>query len=166
MLKSVEKLLKGRSTHEGNHRCVDKTVNNCEVTEFIYHNTAICTVNTTGQMFYIDNGGWNTQSTNRAIADYRRWFRNYDYIEVFDKFYALRDMLYAVPMDRQYRCRFGNLFNPLFELTIKKTELEKVKIAEIVVSNQLKDDCTTFTFTYKGEKTFNAEMVKIESALM
>ena len=51
----------------GNHR---KEVEG-NFTKYIYHWTAIVVVNEDEKTFYTDHGGWNTQSTNRAINSYR-----------------------------------------------------------------------------------------------
>lgn len=157
MLKAIEKLVKGISTHEGNHHSED-----CgNIVKYYYFNTAICTQDIKSQTFAIDNGGYNTQSTNRAINDYRRWFTQHDYIEVFHKWYELRDMLESIPVGKQYRCRY---YSTGCEITITKKEipLSKDKLAEIVVSEEL-GECSTFTFTYRGKKSFNNEMLKVEN---
>lgn len=78
MLSSVRQLVSGEKRTMGNHR---REVSG-DIESFIYHWTSICTVNHKKGIFVIDNGGWNTQSTNRAINDYRYYFLDKGYTEV------------------------------------------------------------------------------------
>lgn len=79
-MKTVEKLTNEvRNKKLGNHR-VEFTPSGRR--EFIYHWTAICIVDDRTKTFVTNNGGWNTQSTNRAINAYRRHFESLGYREV------------------------------------------------------------------------------------
>ena len=59
---------------------VDKIIGNHSlkikgaVHEFIYWDTCICRVNHEDRTYFLDNGGYNTSSTNRAIAGYKYHF--------------------------------------------------------------------------------------------
>ena len=77
MLRTVENLVAAtHSMNSGNHR-VKSYSNNTR--EFIYHSTVICTVNDSTRTFNTDNGGWNTQSTTRAINSYKQAFTEKGY---------------------------------------------------------------------------------------
>ena len=79
MLKAVETLLNSEVSKKlGNHQVEIKS----DIKYFIYHSTVICKVNTKNKTFIINNGGYNTSSTNRAINDYRRHFSSIGYEEV------------------------------------------------------------------------------------
>lgn len=64
---------------QGNHRKEPGT--NGAIANFIYHWTTICQILPNHQ-FRVDNGGWNTSSTNRAISAYRRELTALGYTEV------------------------------------------------------------------------------------
>lgn len=53
--------------HEGNER------------HFIYFRTVICKADDKAKTYTVDNGGYNTQSTTRAINDYKRYFDSKGY---------------------------------------------------------------------------------------
>jgi hypothetical protein len=57
----------------GNH----KVIVGLNTRQFIYFATAICVVDDKRRIFYIDNGGYDTQSTRRALNQYRREFSHY-----------------------------------------------------------------------------------------
>lgn len=66
------------------HKCGNHRVHfvSDEVREFIYSDTAICVVDDKREVFYTDNGGYNTSSTNTAIGQYRTYFTMRGYKEV------------------------------------------------------------------------------------
>ena len=71
-MKTVEKLVRAMRDGKkhmklGNHRMEQEN----GIVRFIYHDTAICTLNRNNGVFYTNNGGWDTQSTNRAINAYK-----------------------------------------------------------------------------------------------
>ena len=75
-MKTVKTLLS--ATHSramGNHH-VRITSN---LREFAYHNTVICVVNDTFCTYNVNNGGWGTQSTTRAINTYVRELESMGY---------------------------------------------------------------------------------------
>lgn len=78
MMTSINNLITGRATKQGNHRV--ETIG--DITKYIYHNTTICTVNNVKKTFKTDNGGWDTQSTTRAINDYKRQFTAMGYTAI------------------------------------------------------------------------------------
>ena len=70
MLKAVKQLVNHERRTVGNHyrECYgDKEF-------FYYHWTAICVVNYGTREFYVDNGGFRTSSTTRAINSYKQAF--------------------------------------------------------------------------------------------
>ena len=81
MLKAHEQLVQVTSSYKriGNH-----AVNalNDSVRSFWYHMTPIVTVNDEDKMFSVDNGGWNTVSTARAIRSLTGYFLARGYREV------------------------------------------------------------------------------------
>lgn len=79
MLRATEQLVSGLKTKVGNHSVVTYYVHGCTVKDYIYHSTPICTVNEDRMTFSTDNGGWGTQSTTRAINDYRKYFKSCGY---------------------------------------------------------------------------------------
>ena len=78
MLKSIIKLIEKDRKIIGNHKY--ETFGN--ITEYIYHQTCICRINTDTREFSVQNGGWNTVSTKRAINDYLNYFVNIGYKKV------------------------------------------------------------------------------------
>lgn len=68
-MKTVKTLLD--TTHSrtmGNHRIRI----NSNFREFAYHNTVICVVIDSTRTYNVNNGGWGTSSTTRAINAYVR----------------------------------------------------------------------------------------------
>lgn len=100
MLKTVEKLVNSsKSKQAGNHfvlihRDGDRAIIYDEThkveadiyctREFWYHSTLICGVNDTDKCFYLSHGHWWTQSTKRALADYREYFSSLGYRNVWN----------------------------------------------------------------------------------
>ena len=78
MMKAQQQLIKGERNSVGNHRREDKG----NTTKFFYHQTAICTVNWISKFFLVDNGGWATSSTSRAINGYRKYFEDLGFNEL------------------------------------------------------------------------------------
>ena len=101
MLKTVEKLVNSsKSKQVGNHFVVvhregDRAIiyddtHKVEADvyctrEFWYHSTIICAVNDKDRGFYLSHGKgkWWTQSTNRALNDYREYFTSLGYRNVW-----------------------------------------------------------------------------------
>lgn len=80
-MKTVKTLINSeRNKTLGNHYV--QVVVNKDVRYFYYHSTAICKVNDRNKTFKLDNGGWCTVSTTRAINSYRRNFSELGYKEV------------------------------------------------------------------------------------
>lgn len=75
MLKAIETLLRGERTKVGNHSVVPTNVG-CN---YYYHLTPIAKVNDLEKVVIIDNGGWNTSSTSRAINNYISHYTNFGY---------------------------------------------------------------------------------------
>lgn len=75
MLKAIEKLLRGEATKVGNHS-VQKLG---RFNKYYYHQTAICTVDLENRTFIVNDGGYGTPSTSRAINDYRKHFLDNGY---------------------------------------------------------------------------------------
>lgn len=69
MLKSVETLWNSWADKKvGNH---SKAIySNCEA--YMYHGNRICLVSHEEKTVYLNNCGWATVSTNRAMNDYKR----------------------------------------------------------------------------------------------
>ena len=75
---AIKNLIEGKTKKSGNHR-VERVG---DITKYIYHYTAICTVNEKEKTFKLDNGGYRTVSTTRAINEYRRKFSMLGYNEI------------------------------------------------------------------------------------
>lgn len=155
MLKSIERLLSGEKK-VGNHRREDTTSNGKRITKFFYHATAVCTVCHANDTFCINNGGWGTSSTTRAINDYRDFLVSDLYNEVFDNFNKMVEQLVAVPMGHSRRCYFGSLESPKTTVTITKRTIADLKFAEITVANE--DFCQSYTIRYTGSKTLEKQI--------
>lgn len=79
MMRSHVRLVKADCDMQiGNHQVVIKGTHR----DFIYFQTVICAVDDEAKTFHIDNGGYDTPSTNRAIGSYRYYFRSIGYDEV------------------------------------------------------------------------------------
>lgn len=78
MLRAIEQLISGERTKVGNHSKKIPMINR-DWEDFYYHATCICSVYHDTKSFKTDNGGWNTQSTTRAINDYRKYFKSCGY---------------------------------------------------------------------------------------
>ena len=164
MLKAVEQLVKGYRNCIGNHRVEhseDTYGSKHTIDRYYYHSTAICTADITTQRFTIDDGGWGTQSTSRAINDYRKWFISHYYDEVFDKFYKLVDMLIDHCGDnKMYRCYYGDVQTASTQVTVSYSAFGKEKFAEIEVSKDTEDKTHSYTIFYKNRKHLEAEIKK------
>ena len=75
MLKSVEQLVKSanngvKAKKLGNHRMEqdDKAI------RYFYYWTCVCEVDKTTGKVTIDNKGWHTSSTTRAVNSYREYY--------------------------------------------------------------------------------------------
>ena len=80
MLKSHEQLVnsytnKGIGNHSV-HVTYDATEDVTKRT-FHYHGNTICVVDYGRGLFYVDNAGWFTSSTTRAMNSYRHYFRTF-----------------------------------------------------------------------------------------
>lgn len=75
MLKSIEALLRGERTKIGNHSVLETNVGY----DYYYHSTPIARVNNIKRIVIINNGGWNTISTSRAINNYISHYTSYGY---------------------------------------------------------------------------------------
>lgn len=65
-MRSIDKLHKAtRDMKLGNHRVEVDPIRN--IRSFIYFQTAIVVANDNNRTFYVNNGGYNTPSTARAI---------------------------------------------------------------------------------------------------
>lgn len=160
MLKAVEQLLKGERTSVGNHRVEhseDTYGNKHTIDRYYYHSTAICIADITTQTFTVDNGGWNTQSTNRAISDYRKFFNDMCYVEVFKYFYQLIDAIVNMPMDSMRKYFYGDFSNPPIAITAKKRMLGTEKFIEINVAKQSESYTHSYEIKYKGPKTLEKQ---------
>jgi hypothetical protein len=72
-MKTVKNLLKADGNKTlGNHSVVETSSGR----DFIYFSTVICSVNDIKRTFRVDNGGYSTPSTARAISSYRYELRN------------------------------------------------------------------------------------------
>lgn len=75
-MKTIEKLINSdRNRKIGNHRL--EIQGNKRL--YYYHDTAIIVTTPIG--IFIDNGGWNTRSTNRAINVYLKHLSNNNIID-------------------------------------------------------------------------------------
>lgn len=161
MLRAIEQLVRGERTICGNHRVEHSEYtygNKHTIDRYYYHSTAICIADITTQTFIVDNGGWNTQSTNRAISDYRKFFNDKCYTEVFKYFYQLVEAIVEASMDSMRRFYYGDFNNPPIEVTMKKRMLGTEKFVEIRVSRQLETFAHTYEIKYKGPKTLEKQV--------
>lgn len=76
MLKCIKKLLTGEKTCCGNHHVAIVNGKEC----FFYHSTIICEVDHTNKIVTLNDGGWDTRSTNRAIHSYAPHFQAKGYL--------------------------------------------------------------------------------------
>jgi len=78
MLRAIEQLISGERTKVGNHS-KKLLMTNPKWENFYYYSTCICSVDHVTKSFMINNGGWETSSTIRAINDYRKYFTDLGY---------------------------------------------------------------------------------------
>lgn len=76
MRKNVESLIYGAKRTSGNHH-VEYTNGH---RKFYYYATCICDADDQNNIVTIDNGGYNTRSTNVAINGYIEYFKSNNYI--------------------------------------------------------------------------------------
>lgn len=80
MLKAQEKLINSTSNMTlGNHwvKHLD-----CYISEYYYHATCVCKVDSANRIVHFDNGGYSTSSTTRTINGYKEYFVDYlGYVE-------------------------------------------------------------------------------------
>lgn len=80
MLKSVEKLIRGNVGKKiGNHSKVALEGN---IVGYKYHDTVICKVIPIDKKIIIDDGGWKTSSTTRAINSYLENFKDFEVVDL------------------------------------------------------------------------------------
>lgn len=79
MLKSVEKLINAEAVKVGNHSRKDFG----SVVEYYYHQTAIIIVDSVQHTVIVNDGGWGTSSTTRAINSYLEYYKPMGY-EIID----------------------------------------------------------------------------------
>ena len=77
MLKSVLNCVSSiKDAKFGNHATFYSTpITGDSIQYFTYHGNIICRVNWTQKTVLLTNAGWNTSSTNRALNDYERYFK-------------------------------------------------------------------------------------------
>lgn len=151
MLVAIEQLVKGERTNVGNHSCKEDE-NGCV---YYYHQNPVCVVDYKTQTFKLNDCGWGGhQSTIRTLNDYRRWFNEHCFTEVFTSKTDMVDFLAKLSEGRSYRFFFGSTDVQVtctkrvvpFGNGFKKTAyIEYVKVGEKPESS---------TFMYKGTKTF------------
>lgn len=79
-MKTVENLINSeRNKTLGNHHA---EIISDEIRHFYYYNTVICKANDKTMEFKVDNGGYNTSSTTRAINSYRKNLLALGYTEI------------------------------------------------------------------------------------
>lgn len=77
-MKAVEQLVERRNNSTiGNHRVIVFRTER----HFLYYQTVICVAEDTKLQFMLDNGGYWTSSTRRALSAYRKEFFNQGYTE-------------------------------------------------------------------------------------
>ena len=151
MLKAVKDLV--TSEHDltrGNHRVEYTEVNGHYTANFWYHSTIICSVDFHDETFKTDNGGWSTQSTNRAINDYRKYYNTNCYIEIFTKMGDMIEYLFEVPTGSMMRVYFEGTSR--MQITISKKSVNNEKFCDVEFSKE--DKVTSHSFKYKGYKSF------------
>ena len=80
MLKTVEKLIYGDCGRKiGNHSKIALEGN---IVGYKYHNTVICKVIPCDKKIIIDDGGWNTSSTTRAINSYKEYYKDFEVVDL------------------------------------------------------------------------------------
>ena len=79
-MKTIEQLLERRhNARIGNHRVI--FVKDFTERHFVYYQTIICVAEDNKERFMLDNGGYDTPSTKRALLAYRREFHILGYTE-------------------------------------------------------------------------------------
>lgn len=159
MLRCIEQLVKGEKSVVGNHRTREYTERGIEKTDFIYFNTAICTVDYTNRTFTTNNGGYDTQSTNRAISDYRNYFQNQGFAESFDYLKDMLDYLVSIPFNHCISVVYANVDEPHRLLLSKDNNTVGEKIA--VFHFNTPDYGETESFPFKGPQSLRKELVKL-----
>lgn len=153
MLKAVEKLV--TSNHDltcGNHRVEFNEERGHLIANYWYHSTIICSVDYNAKTFKTTDGGWSTQSTNRAINDYRKYYNTNCYTEIFT-YMQMGDMveyLFEVPTGSMMRVYFDGTSR--VQITITKKSVNNEKFCDVVFSKE--DKVTSHSFKYKGYKSF------------
>ena len=88
MLKSVLNCVSSiKDAKFGNHATFYSTpITGDSIQYFTYHGNIICRVNWTQKTVLLTNTGWNTPSTNRALNDYVRYFKeNHPWFVIIDE---------------------------------------------------------------------------------
>ena len=81
-MKTVQKLVNGECKKLGSHR--KEVTDFGQVHKYYYYATCICEVNHATREIIIDNGGYKTTSTTRAINSYLNElsYLNYDIVDL------------------------------------------------------------------------------------
>lgn len=153
MLKTIKKLVTSTESRLGNHRVTTREDKGDVFRDYYYFDTVICSANMSRKVFKTDDGGWNTNSTNRAISDYRYYYNGLGYVEVFeDKTWFLN---YVSPRDMHIKYVQGGQEYDIFlsNFTTEEKDGKKIKTGHMIV--QYKDVITySRDFEYKGPKSF------------
>lgn len=80
MLVGLKEVLDGKAKSGNYHKALNPR--NDEIFEVYYHTTVICAYNRTHKVFFADNRGFNTRSTNRAVKDCQYYFSSKGYTEL------------------------------------------------------------------------------------
>lgn len=170
----TEKLIKGYADAQGNHSTrVEQNIKGHYIDVYRYHSTDICKANRNTQTFFIDNGGWDTLSTNRAISDYRKWYYDNGYCEVFKCFTKMVEQIVDECKcgNKMYRCYYGDIDNSVqpYEVTVETRKIGNDKFCTVTVAstreNELEYPIHTYEFYYKGVKTMTKALINKISVL-
>lgn len=107
----LKEALEGKIKHSrpvvrrGNHRVERDYSLDDEYHNFIYWSTTICRVNVDEKTFKLENGGYNTSSTNRAIWCYRNllYAKGFKNISTHEKYREYDEKVLAKELEEKQK---------------------------------------------------------------
>lgn len=160
MLKAVKDLVtSNHDLNRGNHRVKFSTEHEHLIASYWYHSTIICSVDYNIRTFKTNDGGYDTQSTNRAISDYRTYFQNLGYTESFDDLKDMCDYLVSAPFNQSIVVMYSKIDEPHRIIFSKDNNTVGEKIA--VVHFETEDNGELESFPFKGPQSLRKELVKL-----
>lgn len=158
----IEKLVKGYSVHEGNHSCHHVVKDDLIVeVDYYYHGNLVCVADLMNQTYKLDSCGYyGRQSTMQTLSQYRRWYSEHEFLEIFAEEWYMLTQLENLPVGKMLRCylehtQSGHYYSGTqLQVTMSVRQLDKDKFATVEFALDGAPYPCTVELKYRGAKTF------------